>query len=158
MTEGDIYRRGVGALLLNDQNLVFVAQRIDTPGAWQMPQGGIDEGEDPRETVMRELIEEIGTDNAEIVAETLDWLVYDLPDELRNTVWDGKYRGQKQKWFALRFLGNDSDIDLDADDHPEFDTWKWVPMDQLTYLIVPFKRSLYENIVREFSHLAAKTS
>jgi len=147
---------GVGALLLNHQNQVFVAQRIDTPGAWQMPQGGIDEGEDPRKTVMRELVEEIGTDNAEIIDETTDWLTYDLPDALRNTAWGGKYRGQKQKWFALRFTGSDSDIDLDADDHPEFDTWKWVAMDQLTDLIVPFKRSLYENIVREFSHLAEK--
>mgnify|MGYP003986651981 CR=1 FL=1 len=158
MTKADIYRRGVGALLLNDQNHVFVAQRIDTPGAWQMPQGGIDEGEDPRKTVMRELLEEIGTDKAEIIAETEDWLSYDLPNELRSTIWGGKYRGQKQKWFALRFRGNNSDIDLDADDRPEFDTWKWIAMNQLTHLIVPFKRSLYESIVREFSHLAKKTS
>lgn len=156
-TPSDIYRLGVGALLLNNQNQVFVAQRIDTPGAWQMPQGGIDKGEDPRKTVMRELGEEIGTNHAEIIAETTDWLIYDLPDELRNNVWGGKYRGQKQKWFALRFTGTDADIDLSADDPPEFDKWRWVEMGQLTDLIVPFKRSLYENIVDEFGYLAKPT-
>lgn len=156
-TPSDIYRLGVGALLLNNQNQVFVAQRIDTPGAWQMPQGGIDKGEDPRKTVMRELGEEIGTNHAEIIAETTDWLIYDLPDELRNNVWGGKYRGQKQKWFALRFTGTDADIDLSADDHPEFDTWRWVEIGQLTDLIVPFKRLLYENIVDEFRYLAKPT-
>jgi putative (di)nucleoside polyphosphate hydrolase len=145
---------GVGVVLLNQLNQVFVAKRIDTPSAWQMPQGGIDKGEAPHETVMRELTEEIGTDRAEIIAETKDWLIYDLPEGLRKKVWGGKYKGQKQKWFAMRFTGTDTDIDLTADKHPEFSEWKWTSMDQLVELIVPFKRPLYENIVREFRYLA----
>ena len=132
----------------------YRAKRIDTPSAWQMPQGGIDKGEAPHETVMRELTEEIGTDRAEIIAETKDWLIYDLPEGLRKKVWGGKYKGQKQKWFAMRFTGTDTDINLTADKHPEFSEWKWTSMDQLVELIVPFKRPLYENIVREFGYLA----
>ncbi|MGY9002684.1 MAG: RNA pyrophosphohydrolase [Rhodospirillales bacterium] len=154
MSLDDDYRMGVGIVLLNQLNQVFVAKRIDTPSAWQMPQGGIDKGEAPHETVMRELTEEIGTDRAEIIAETKDWLIYDLPEGLRKKVWGGKYKGQKQKWFAMRFTGTDTDIDLTADKHPEFSEWKWTSMDQLVELIVPFKRPLYENIVREFRYLA----
>ena len=154
MSLDDDYRMGVGIVLLNQLNQVFVAKRIDTPSAWQMPQGGIDKGEVPHETVMRELTEEIGTDRAEIIAETKDWLIYDLPEGLRKKVWGGKYKGQKQKWFAMRFTGTDTDIDLTADKHPEFSEWKWTSMDQLVELIVPFKRPLYENIVREFRYLA----
>jgi putative (di)nucleoside polyphosphate hydrolase len=154
MSLDDDYRMGVGVVLLNQLNQVFVAKRIDTPSAWQMPQGGIDKGEAPHETVMRELTEEIGTDRAEIIAETKDWLIYDLPEGLRKKVWGGKYKGQKQKWFAMRFTGTDTDIDLTADKHPEFSEWKWTSMDQLVELIVPFKRPLYENIVREFRYLA----
>jgi putative (di)nucleoside polyphosphate hydrolase len=154
MSLDDDYRMGVGVVLLNQLNQVFVAKRIDTPSAWQMPQGGIDKGEAPHETVMRELTEEIGTDRAEIIAETKDWLIYDLPEGLRKKVWGGKYKGQKQKWFAMRFTGTDTDIDLTADKHPEFSEWKWTSMDQLVELIVPFKRPLYENIVREFGYLA----
>ena len=154
MSLDDDYRMGVGVVLLNQLNQVFVAKRIDTPSAWQMPQGGIDKGEAPHETVMRELTEEIGTDRAEIIAETKDWLIYDLPEGLRKKVWGGKYKGQKQKWFAMRFTGTDTDIDLTADKHPEFSEWKWASMDQLVELIVPFKRPLYENIVREFGYLA----
>ena len=153
MTSEASYRLGVGAVLINRHNQIFVAQRIDTPGAWQMPQGGIDKNEDPRKTVMRELAEEIGTDHAEIIAETKNWLIYDLPKKVRKKVWGGKYKGQKQKWFALRFTGVDSDIDLTADKHPEFNEWKWVPITQLIKLAVPFKLSLYENIVREFEYL-----
>ena len=154
MSLDDDYRMGVGVVLLNQLNQVFVAKRIDTPSAWQMPQGGMDKGEAPHETVMRELTEEIGTDRAEIIAETKDWLIYDLPEGLRKKVWGGKYKGQKQKWFAMRFTGTDTDIDLTADKHPEFSEWKWTSMDQLVELIVPFKRPLYENIVREFGYLA----
>ena len=154
MSLDDDYRMGVGVVLLNQLNQVFVAKRIDTPSAWQMPQGGIDKGEAPHETVMRELTEEIGTDRAEIIAETKDWLIYDLPEGLKKKVWGGKYKGQKQKWFAMRFTGTDTDIDLTADKHPEFSEWKWTSMDQLVELIVPFKRPLYENIVREFRYLA----
>lgn len=149
------YRLGVGAVLLNADGLVFVAKRIDTPGdAWQMPQGGIDADEDPREAVMRELEEEIGTNNAEIIAQTEGWLTYDLPKEVRKKVWKGRYRGQKQKWYALRYLGKDSDIDLETHKHPEFSAWQWADMLQLPDLIVPFKRDLYVDIVERFKHLA----
>ena len=147
------YRLGVGAVLLDARGRVFVAQRIDTPGAWQMPQGGIDTGEDPSVTVVRELQEEIGTDKAEIIAETAEWLTYDLPDDIRAKVWKGRYRGQKQKWFALRFTGKDKDIDLAAHKHPEFSTWRWADLADLPDLIVPFKRPLYEQIVEAFQHL-----
>jgi putative (di)nucleoside polyphosphate hydrolase len=147
------YRKGVGAVLFNADWQVFVARRIDTPGdAWQMPQGGIDKGEDPRRAVLRELKEEIGTDEAKIIAETEGWLTYDLPAELVGRVWGGKYRGQKQKWFALRFAGCDSDIDLDAH-HAEFSDWKWAEFERLPEMIVPFKRAIYEQVVAEFRHL-----
>ncbi len=160
MTSEDLtrrpYRRGVGAVLINAEGKVFVARRIDTPGeAWQLPQGGIDEGETPRQAVLRELAEEIGTDKAEIIAESADWLSYDLPDDLADKVWGGRYRGQMQKWFALRFTGAEEDIDLNASQHPEFTDGKWVAMEDLPRLIVPFKRTLYENIVAQFRHLAA---
>ncbi len=149
------YRRGVGAVLIDAEGQVFVARRIDTPGeAWQLPQGGIEDGETPRQAVLRELAEEIGTDKAEIIAESAEWMCYDLPGELADTVWGGRYRGQMQKWFALRFTGADEDIDLNASACPEFADAKWVAMEDLPRLIVPFKRALYENIVAEFRHLA----
>ncbi len=119
-------------------------------GAWQLPQGGIDEGEDPRSAVFRELREEIGTDRAEILAEHPEWVEYDLPEHLIGTFWNGRYRGQRQKWFALRFLGEDSDVILDADPHPEFDAWKWVPLPELPGLAVAFKRTIYEVLARDF--------
>jgi len=149
------YRPCVGIMLLNRDGLVFVAQRIDqTAEAWQMPQGGIDAGEDPRTTALRELEEEIGTANAEIIAESPDWLAYDLPPELADKVWRGRFRGQRQKWFVMRFLGNDGDIDLDTE-HPEFSAWKWVPASELTALIVPFKRENYREIVATFADVLA---
>ncbi len=161
MTSEDLprrpYRRGVGAVLIDAEGKVFVARRIDTPGeAWQLPQGGIEEGETPRQAVLRELAEEIGTDKAEIIAESADWMAYDLPGELADTVWGGRYRGQIQKWFALRFTGADEDIDLSAGECPEFTDAKWVAMEDLPRLIVPFKRALYENIVAEFRHLTTR--
>ena len=149
------YRPGVGAMLFNAQGQVLVAQRIDNPGpAWQMPQGGIDKDEDPEIAVMRELEEEIGTRNAEIIAETEDWLYYDIPDEISAKLWKGKYKGQRQMWYALRFMGNDQDIQLDAHSHPEFSTWKWVDLDSVPSLIVPFKRDLYQQIVEAFRPVA----
>jgi putative (di)nucleoside polyphosphate hydrolase len=144
------YRRGVGIMLLDRKGRVFVGRRIDTPGAWQMPQGGIDEGEKPREAARRELKEETGTDKATIIAESKQWLRYDVPAELQDVAWGGGYRGQEQKWFAMRFSGKDGDIDLNSH-HPEFDAWKWVASSELTRLIVPFKRALYEAVVAEFS-------
>lgn len=153
------YRRGVGAVLFDDRGRVFVAARADTPGdAWQMPQGGIDAGETPRTAVLRELKEEIGTDKAEIVAESKGWIAYDLPPELQGKVWRGRFRGQKQKWFALRFTGADSDIDLAADGTPEFRAWKWIPLEQVPRLIVAFKRPVYQAVVAEFRAVAARMS
>jgi putative (di)nucleoside polyphosphate hydrolase len=138
-------------MLLNRQSEVFVGRRIDMPSvhAWQMPQGGIDPGESPRQAALRELKEEIGTDKAEILAESQAWLRYELPPEIGGTMWGGRYCGQEQKWFAMRFTGSDSDIDL-ATEHPEFDRWQWVAPERLPGLIVPFKRQLYLDILDEF--------
>ncbi len=145
------YRAAVGIMLLNDQGLVFIGKRRGmTESGWQMPQGGIDEGEEPAAAALRELAEEVGTDKAEVLAESKDWLEYDLPEEVRGKVWGGGFRGQRQKWFAMRFLGQDQDIDLNAHNHPEFDDWRWAAMDDLPKLIVPFKRRLYELVVEEF--------
>jgi putative (di)nucleoside polyphosphate hydrolase len=146
------YRRGVGIMLLDRLNRIFVARRIDTPEAWQMPQGGIDDGESPRAAALRELEEEIGTAKAEIIAESAQWLRYEVPAEIRTKAWGGRYRGQAQKWFAMRFTGSDADIDLTRH-HPEFDAWKWLAPRDLTALIVPFKRQLYTDILAEFRAL-----
>jgi putative (di)nucleoside polyphosphate hydrolase len=150
------YRRGVGIMLLDRDGHVFVGRRIDqAEEAWQMPQGGIDPGETARAAAFRELKEETGIDKAKIVAESAGWLAYDLPPPLRGKVWRGRYRGQKQKWFAMRFLGADSDIDL-AGHHPEFNAWQWVPHARLGDLIVPFKRELYRHVLDEFAPLWEK--
>lgn len=147
------YRPCVGVMLINHDNQVFVAQRIDQlVEAWQMPQGGIDDGEDPLIAALRELEEEIGTAKVEVLAESRDWLTYDLPVELIPKVWKGRFRGQKQKWFAMRFVGEDADIDL-ATAEPEFSSWRWLEPEELPNMIVPFKRALYEQIVTEFRPL-----
>lgn len=143
------YRLGVGIILMNAEGLIFVAERIDTPGAWQMPQGGIDAGEDPLPAAFRELEEETGTAKAELLVESRDWLAYDLPEEIRGKVWKGRYRGQKQKWFLFRFTGADSDIDI-ATEHPEFSSWKWAQPRLLPDMIVGFKQDLYRQVVAEF--------
>jgi putative (di)nucleoside polyphosphate hydrolase len=154
MTSDDRYRRGVGVMLLNADKQVFVGARIDnSEDAWQMPQGGIDGNEAPRAAALRELEEEIGTANAMILAESKDWHAYDLPPHLVGRVWGGRFRGQRQKWFAARFMGKDSEIDIETA-HPEFDAWQWVEIERLTGLIVPFKRKLYAALVDEFGHLA----
>jgi putative (di)nucleoside polyphosphate hydrolase len=151
------YRKGVGAVLFNVEGLVFVGRRIDTQDAWQLPQGGVDEGEKPSRAVLRELLEEIGTASAAIIAKSQRKYVYDLPEHLVGKVWGGKYRGQKQRWFALRFTGSDVDIDLCAHGHPEFDAWRWVPIDSLPTLAVAFKRDLYAALAIEFGALAVSS-
>lgn len=144
------YRPCVGLMLLNPHAQVFVAQRVDVRGgAWQMPQGGIDPGEDPRQAALRELKEEIGTDNAEILAESRTWHRYDLPRHLVPRIWGGRYRGQSQKWFALLFHGRDEEIDLEAHE-PEFQTWCWADLQRLPDMIVPFKRDVYDQVIAEF--------
>jgi len=154
------YRPNVGAVLFNRDGLVLVARRADLPnaeapaGGWQLPQGGIDEGEDPRQAVLRELAEEIGTDRAEVIGEHDAWLTYDLPSELVGVALKGRYRGQRQRWFALRFIGQDSDIRLDLDPHPEFDAWRWARLAELPDLAVPFKRPIYEILAARFARFA----
>lgn len=150
------YREGVGIVLLNPAAQVFVAQRLDSAEpAWQMPQGGIDPGEDPRTTALRELKEEIGTDAAEIVAETAGWISYDLPAAIADAIWKGRFRGQRQKWFLARFTGAEAEIDI-ATGHPEFSAWRWAEFETLPDLIVPFKRPLYQAVVREFQPQVAE--
>lgn len=155
------YRRCVGAVLFNRDGLVLIARRADlpnaegAPGGWQLPQGGIDRDEDPAVAVFRELEEEIGTAKAEIMAEHPEWLNYDLPPELLGKALGGKYRGQTQRWFALRFLGADADIRLDLDPHPEFDAWRWARLAELPALAVGFKRAIYQVLARDFARFAA---
>lgn len=145
------FRTGVGILLFNKEGDVFVGQRNDIDGeAWQMPQGGVDEGEEPLAAAFRELREEIGTDHAELLADTGGWLRYEWPPEVARKLWDGRWRGQQLKWFAMRFLGSDDEINI-ATRHPEFSAWRWVPLDELPSLIVAFKRPVYERIVGLFS-------
>ena len=149
------YRLCVGIMLLNAQGLVFVGQRGDASGdAWQMPQGGIDRGESVVAAGLREMREEIGTDRAELLAESRVWRSYDLPEPLARRLWRGRYRGQTQRWLAFRFTGDDSDIAIDGK-HPEFRAWRWLAPADLPRLIVPFKRHVYVSVVAEFHHLWA---
>jgi putative (di)nucleoside polyphosphate hydrolase len=150
------YRRNVGVMLVNAAGHAFVGTRTDRqphePPAWQMPQGGIDKGEDPRDAALRELREETGVspDLVTVEAETEGWIAYDLPHDIVPRIWKGKYKGQEQKWFLLRFHGVDSDIKLDADEHQEFEDWRWSPADEVIENIVPFKREVYEKVIAAF--------
>lgn len=149
------YRRGVGIMVLNRDGQVFVARRIDMQAeAWQMPQGGIDRGESPIQAARRELREEIGTDRGDFVGETRGWYSYDLPAELVGRLWRGRFRGQTQKWFAFRFDGEDSEINLETE-RPEFGAWRWAAPDDVPRLIVPFKREIYAAVMAEFAPLLA---
>lgn len=160
MTPTDLpYRPCVGVMLINPQGLVFVGKRADVPFApegtghwWQMPQGGLDEGEDPEAAALRELEEETGVTSASILGRTRRWYSYDLPQGLVGTAWHGRYRGQTQLWFAARFEGEDSEIDLEPKPghEREFDAWRWVRPRELPGLVVPFKRQVYEGVIREF--------
>ena len=146
------YRPCVGVMLINSDGRIFAGQRLDSAApAWQMPQGGIDAGEKPRDSALRELREETGitSDLVEFIAKTHDWVTYDLPPELLGKVWGGKFRGQKQKWFLYRYLGRDDQVNI-ATEHPEFDAWRWIGADQMIAEIVPFKRAVYDQVVRAF--------
>ena len=163
MIDNNGFRANVGIVLLNSEGLVWVGHRIpkwegDTsPSLWQMPQGGIDEGESPQQAAMRELEEETGTAHAEVLAECSRWLNYDLPEEALGIGLKGKYRGQTQKWFAMRFLGRDGDFNIDAPhgQRAEFDAWEWVTLKQAGERIVAFKRPIYDELLKEFGALAS---
>jgi putative (di)nucleoside polyphosphate hydrolase len=144
------YRPCVGIALFNHENKVFVGERIDTVGAWQMPQGGIDPGESIEDALYREIMEEIGTDKAEILKIHDEPTRYDLPPRLREKLWVGKYRGQEQIWVAARFTGKDTDIDLEAFHEPEFRDWKWIHLEEILDFAVPFKRDTYRKVIEAF--------
>lgn len=147
------YRRNVGVMLVNGKGHAFVGQRLDSDvPAWQMPQGGIDKGETPREAALRELEEETGVlpTRVTVLAETDGWIAYDLPHDVVPRIWKGRYKGQEQKWFLFRFHGDDSEVNIDVD-HPEFSEWRWLPVVQLVDNIVPFKRRVYEQVVSAFT-------
>lgn len=159
------YRPCVGIMLLNRDGLVFIGKRkreagpehVDDRHAWQMPQGGIDRGEDPYVAALRELQEETNVTSTKLLAEAPDWFAYDLPGPVAGRAWRGKYRGQTQRWFALRFVGEDSEIDIHAPaggHKAEFEAWRWERMDRLPDLIIPFKRPVYERVVETFRPLA----
>ena len=146
------YRPCVGVMIRNADGHVFVGQRKDHyQDAWQMPQGGVDKGEDPRLAALREMWEETGIapELVTVVAETDEWIPYDLPDELKGKMWKGKYRGQEQKWFLLDFHGTDDQVNIETD-HPEFSAWRWLPPSELVTHIVPFKRAVYERVLDLF--------
>ena len=148
------YRPAVGIMLINRGGLIFAGRRVDqTVEGWQMPQGGIDGNETPAEAGLRELKEEVGTDKAVILRELDEWLTYELPAHLVGVALHGRFRGQKQKWLAMRFTGKPGDIDLKTE-HPEFAAWKWLTMDELPNLIVPFKRDTYKKVIAAFRDLA----
>lgn len=153
-TEDELpFRHGVGMMILNKQGSIFVGKRVESKfEAWQMPQGGILTGETPSRAVFREMKEEIGCDSGKIIAETKKWYSYNIPDFLVSKLWAGQYRGQKQKWFLVEFLGENDDINIETET-PEFREWKWASKDEILDIIVPFKKRLYKAVMKEFEHL-----
>ena len=152
------YRVNVGAVLFGRDGRVLIARRAPgnaAAGAWQFPQGGIDEGEDPASAVLRELAEEIGTDRATILGEHPEWLTYDFPPDVQESAMRGRYQGQKQRWFALRFEGEEADIRLDATPHPEFDAWRWIALSEAPAIAPGFKQAIYEEVSRAFARFAS---
>ena len=150
------YRLGVGMMIINRHNQIFVGKRVDAKvQAWQMPQGGIDIGETPSKAAMREMEEEIGSKSGSIIAESKNWYSYDIPKFMIPILWYGSYKGQKQKWFLIKFTGADEEINI-ATDHPEFEEWRWVDVNELLNIIIPFKRKLYKAIIEEFEPLLTK--
>jgi putative (di)nucleoside polyphosphate hydrolase len=168
MTDYDTlpYRPCAGLTVINRDGLVFIGRRkggpehIDETHVWQMPQGGIDKGEDPYKAALRELHEETNIRSVERLGEVPDWIAYDIPRDIVGAAWKGKYRGQKQKWYALRFIGDDREIDIahPAGGHePEFIAWRWEKIERLPELVVPFKRAIYEQVVKDFARFTRRT-
>jgi putative (di)nucleoside polyphosphate hydrolase len=147
------YRNGVGIVVLNNENKVFVAKRIDNPkNFWQMPQGGVDEGEDLLNAAYRELKEETSIFNVKLIKEIEDWTQYDLPSKLIGIIWKGRYKGQKQKWFIFKFLGNDTEINIKTK-NPEFLDWKWIEVGKITEIVVDFKKEVYQKVEKEIKKI-----
>jgi len=153
----DGYRPCVGILLLDSQGAIFVGERLDTPGAWQMPQGGIDDGETPIDAAFRELKEETGIGSATLLGISSDWRSYDVPPEIAATAWGGRFRGQAQLWAAFRFTGSPREINIETA-HPEFQRWKWTDPQTLIDEIVEFKRDLYTEVLAEFAEFVGRIS
>ena len=145
------YRHGVGMMVFNDKKQIFVGKRIDNQEAWQMPQGGVDKGENVETAAKRELYEETGIQSIRIIKKSDKEYIYDLPDHLLGKIWKGKYKGQKQTWYLMKFLGPDSEININQK-HPEFNEWKWVSIDELPNIIVSFKKDLYQAVIAEFTN------
>lgn len=150
------YRPCVGIMLINKNHEIFVAQRLDHPAEfWQMPQGGIDPGEEPEDAVFRELKEEIGTNNVKIISRAKKTYKYDIPSPLNGKLWQGKYRGQRQTWFLVEYEGTDEDINLETE-HPEFLAWRWATLDELLHVVVHFKKDVYKSVIEEFKEYFGK--